>query len=67
MQVQRSDIVAEHIGGTASKTWNIMKKVGGGGEGGVVGCLVCRRSINLMLFLRARFWEGDCGDAYGQQ
>ena len=31
MQVQRSDLVAEHIGGTASKTSNIIKKAGGGG------------------------------------
>ena len=42
--VQRSDLVAEHIGGTASKTVKIIKKAEGAGwkGGGGGGCLICR-------------------------
>ena len=60
VEVQRSELVAEYIGGTPSKTVKIIKKAE------KAGCLVCRRNIHLMRPLRARFWEGGCGDAYGQ-
>ena len=45
--VQRSDLAAEHIGGTASKTAKVIKKA--------EGYLICRRGIHLMLPLRAQF------------
>ena len=63
VEVQHSDLVAENIGDIANKTAKIIKKaVLGGGE----ACLVCRRNTHPMLPLRARFWEGGCGDGYGQ-
>ena len=51
VEVQLSDLVAEHIGGTAKQLKSLRKQRG-------VSCLWTRHT--------ARFWERGCRDANGQ-
>ena len=63
VQVQRSDLVAEHIGGTTSKSVKIIKKA-------VSGVLFVDRAYTLCppppFPSQVRFWKGGCRDAYDQ-